>query len=383
MEFDNDRKLHHTYTSEIFFWTTLVILNPLVTTITMFWFMPSFSVGLLFISVFLFPAYLLYARLIVPKFLFQKKYFLFILTSIVFFILVQLLSAAIHSFILQFSLELQEQFYLISSPRTIIRDGLWILIYICLCTAFSFYKKTIDEHELVAELKKDNTLFRLKYLQSQLNPHFLFNTLNSIYSLSLQKSDEAPDLIIKLADIMRYLIYECNEQKIALEKEIEFIKSYIEIEKIRYKAEVRFIIEGETKNIMIEPFLFIAFIENGFKHAMNDACENPFIYITIKADERKIELNVINNTNIDLETQSKRINGTGIKNSRSLLEILYPESHALNIIQTDIQPKQNSLLRMKNARERLEMYYPDTHTLDAILKNNAFTVSLIVNRHAQ
>ncbi|MES1219428.1 MAG: histidine kinase, partial [Bacteroidota bacterium] len=219
-------------------------------------------------------------------------------------------------------------------------------------------------------------------LRLQLNPHFLFNTLNSIYSLSLQKSDQAPDVIIKLADIMRYLIYECNEPKIPLEKEIEFIQNYIEIEKIRYKAEVKFTVEGDTRGVMIEPFLFIAFVENGFKHAMNDDSKDPFIYITIKISEKQIVLNVINNTNIDLETQAKRINGSGIKNSRSLLEILYPESHALNIIQTDIQQSQKSELRMRNARERLKLLYPDTHTLDAILKNNAFTVSLIVNSHA-
>jgi two-component system, LytTR family, sensor kinase len=383
MEFDNDRKITHPYKTEIFFWIMLALLSPVVTTITMFWFLPSFSIALLFISVLLFPAYLLYARLIVPKFLFQKKYIAFALISIVFFFLLQLLSVGIHKFILQFSLQLPEEFYLSYSPRTIIRDGLWILINMFLCATFSFFKKSADEHELVTGLQKDNTLFRLKYLQSQLNPHFLFNTLNSIYSLSLQKSDQAPDVIIKLSDIMRYLIYECNEQKIALDKEIEFIKSYIEIEKIRYKADVRFVIEGETKNIMIEPFLFISFIENGFKHAMNDECEDPFIYITIKVDANRIELNVINNTNIDLETQAKRINGNGIKNSRSLLEILYPESHALNIIQTDIQPRQKSILRLKNARERLKMYYPDSHTLDAIINNNAFTVSLIVNPHTQ
>jgi two-component system, LytTR family, sensor kinase len=382
MEFDNDRKINHLNKTEIFFWVLLVLLTPLVTTIISFWFLPSFSIILLFISVLLFPAYLLFTRYLVVPFLFQKKYLVFSVASIVFLIFVQLFSIGIHKFLLQFSLELQEQFYLLSGPRTIIRDSLWIIINMFLCTMFSFIKKSADEHELLQSLQKDNILIRLKYLQSQLNPHFLFNTLNSIYSLSLQKSDKAPDVIIKLADIMRYLIYECNEPKIPLEKEIEFIRNYIEIEKIRYNADVRFSIEGETRDVMIEPFLFISFIENGFKHAMNDDCTNPFIYIVIKIIDKKIILNVVNNTNIDLETQAKRINGTGIRNSRSLLEILYPESHALNIIQTDVQPKQKSMLRIKNATERLKMFYPDAHTLDVILNQNAFTVSLIVNQQA-
>src|SRR5580693_9780338 len=249
MEFDNDRKINRLNKTEIFFWAILVILSPLATTIISFWFMPSFSIILLFISALLFPAYLLYSRYLVVLFLFQKRYLLFAVASVAFLFFVQLLSIGIHKFLLQFSLEPQEQFYLLSGPRTIIRDCFWIILNMFLCVMFSFMKKSADEHELLGNLQKDNILIRLKYLQSQLNPHFLFNTLNSIYSLSLQKSDMAPDVIIKLADIMRYLIYECNEPKIPLDKEIAFIQNYIEIEKIRYKADVRFSVEGETKDI--------------------------------------------------------------------------------------------------------------------------------------
>ena len=382
MEFDNDRKINSRNKPELLFWILLLLLNPLVTTILSFWFLPSFFIALLFINSILFPAYLLFSRYIIAPLLFQRKKLVFIIASILFLFFIQLLTIGIHNFLLRFSLEPQEQFYLVSSARTITRDILWAMINMSLCIIFCYIRKSTDDHELLATLQKDNLLIRLKYLQSQLNPHFLFNTLNSIYSLSLQKSDKAPEVIIKLADIMRYLIYECNEPKILLDKEIAFIRNYIEIEKTRYNADVRFTIEGETEGVMIEPFLFISFIENGFKHAMNDDCPNPFIYIVIKIKDKQITLNVVNNTNIDLETQAKRINGTGIRNSRSLLEILYPESYALNIIQTDVQPKQKSLLRIKNATERLKMFYPDTHTLDVILNQNAFTVSLIVNQQA-
>src|SRR5579863_9980485 len=251
MEFDNDRKIYPPYKTEIAFWALFVVLNPIVTTISNFWFLPSFFIALLFINVLLFPVYLLYARIVVTRFLFQKKYIVFATVSIVFYLVVQLLTVAIHKFILQFSLLPQEEFYLLNAPRTLIRDGIWILLSMFFCTMFSYFKKSVDERELILNLQKDNTLFRLKYLQSQLNPHFLFNTLNSIYSLTLQKSDQAPDVIIKLADIMRYLIYECNEPKIPMDKEIEFIQNYIEIEKIRYKAEVQFSVEGDTAGIMI------------------------------------------------------------------------------------------------------------------------------------
>jgi LytS/YehU family sensor histidine kinase len=247
-----------------------------------------------------------------------------------------------------------------------------------LAVGIYFIKKALDEKEILLSLEKDNINFRVKYLRSQLNPHFLFNTLNSIYSLSMQKSDKAPEMVVKLADLMRYLIYECNEEKVPLNKEIEFIQNYIEIEKTRYKADVRFSVEGETGGIMIEPFLFISFVENGFKHAFDNAFTNAFIYINIKVQPEQIELSVVNNTSIDLETQAKKIDGTGIRNSKSILELLYPTTHALNIIQTDKEENRTSELRIRNAKKRLESLYPDSHTLDVILKNNAFTVSLII-----
>jgi LytS/YehU family sensor histidine kinase len=181
---------------------------------------------------------------------------------------------------------------------------------------------------------------------------------------------------------MRYLIYECNEEKVPLDKEIEFIRNYIEIEKIRYKADVRFSVEGQTHDIMIEPFLFISFIENGFKHALDDGSTDPFIYITLRAEEKQIVLNVINNSNADLETQAKRINGKGLTTSRSLLDMLYPQAYALDIIQTDKEENRKSALRLHNARERLEMLYPDNYTLDVILNKNSFTVSLIIKSRA-
>jgi sensor histidine kinase YesM len=382
MEYDNDRKIIPPHKTEIFCWIIFALICPAINAVTFFWFDAIFWPALLISSLITLPVYFFYSRMIVAQLLFNKKYVAFAFACIAFFIFVQFITLGINSIILQFPLSLSEQFYLSSSFRVVVRDGLWSFVNIFLATAIAFIKKLFDEKIMMEGLQKDNTMFRLKYLQSQLNPHFLFNTLNSIYSLSLQKSDKAPDVIVKLADIMRYLIYECNEPKILLDKEIEFIQNYIEIEKTRYNADVRFTIEGETSGIMIEPFLFISFIENGFKYAMNDDTPNPFVYINIKIEPQRIILNVVNNTNIDVATQAKRINGTSIRNSKNLLEILYPDSHALNIIQTNIETPQKSLLRMKNARERLEIFYPDSHTLDAILSNNSFTVSLVVKPHA-
>jgi two-component system LytT family sensor kinase len=126
--------------------------------------------------------------------------------------------------------------------------------------------------------------------------------------------------------------------------------------------------------------LFISFIENGFKHALDTSYSGAFIYITLKAESQQIALTVVNNTSIDVETQAKRIQGTSMLNSKSVLEMLYPKSHALDIIQTDKEDERKSELRFKHARQRLEALYPDSHTLDVILSQNAFTVSLIINK---
>ncbi|MEO8413098.1 MAG: sensor histidine kinase [Ginsengibacter sp.] len=382
MEYDNDRPVKPVNKIEIFYWILVFLFYPLVNFVSFFYRDIIFLPITLVVSLFLFPFSFFYAKAIIPWFLFTKRYVWFSLISFAFYIAVLALLRLLYSFVHldENPLQLLQSFqpYFNFSSSTLVRESLWFFINITLATSIAFLKKNFDEEDIIATLEKDNANFKLKYLRSQLNPHFFFNTLNSIYSLSLQKSDETPAVVIKLADLMRYMIYDCDEEKISLDKEIEFIRNYIDIEKIRYKADVRFSVEGETSGVMIEPFLFISFIENGFKHAFHNSYSDAFIYVTIKAAPGQIVLNVINNTDIDLETQAKKLPGTGIKNSRSLLELVYPESYALDIIQTDKEAMRKSELRIINAKKRLEALYPDSHTLDVILSKNAYTVSLII-----
>jgi hypothetical protein len=377
MEYDNDKIIRPVYKIEIFYWTILILINPLVNGITSFTGEWKIWLLLVFFSLAVFPAYLLYSRLM-GAFLLQKRTVFFLLGSAFYFLIIHILLFAIYSVVLKFSLSPGAQGYFTYDLKTISRESLWIIMNMCLAIAVFFIKQALDEKAELQNVQRDNTLFKLRYLRAQLNPHFLFNTLNSIYSLSLQKSDKTPEVVIKLADIMRYLVEDCNEPKIPLSKEIEFIQNYLEIERIRHKADIRFNVEGETAGVMIEPFLFISFIENGFKHALDNSYDNSFIYITLRSEPGKITLTVVNNTSIDIETQSKKLHGTGIKNSKNLLELLYPGDYSLNIIQTDTQERSKSLVRLKNAKDRLKSLYPDSHTLDVILSNNAFTVSLII-----
>ena len=377
MEYDNDRIIKPVYNIEIFYWVLLISMNPLVNGITVF--LQDWKIWLVLplISVAVFPAYLLYSRLM-GAFLMQKRFAFFIVGSIFCFLIIQTFLFAIYSVVLKFPISPVAQSYFTYNYDTIIRESLWVIINMSMAIAVFFIKQALDEKDELRDVQRDNAFYKLRYFRAQLNPHFLFNTLNSIYSLSMQKSDKTPEVVVKLADIMRYLVEECNRPKIMLKKEIEFIENYLEIEKIRHKADIRFNVEGETEGVMIEPCLFISFIENGFKHAFDNSYDKSFIYITLKSEPGQVTLTVINNTNIDIETQSKKIQGTGIRNSKNLLELLYPGDYALNIIQTDTQERKKSFTRIKNARERLKSLYPDSHTLDVILSNNAFTVSLII-----
>ena len=373
---------------EMLYWIIVVLLQPMTCVITIFPSRPSAWILPFLVSLLVFPAYVIYAKIVGPTLpgetrslrhihWLSKRWFT-ILMTVLSFLVIQSFLLAVYSLLLKFNLPSALQAYLSPTVTNLAREAWWTAVNMALAIAVFYIRKADDEKDELAAMRKDNTFFKLRYLRAQLNPHFLFNTLNSIYSLSMQKSDRTPEVVVRLADIMRYLIYECNEEKIPLDKEIEFIRNYIEIEKIRHQADIRFTVDGKTEGLMIEPFLFISFIENGFKHAMDHTFNEPFIYITLRVGNGQLTLNVINSTNADLELQAKKINGMGISHSRSLLELLYPESYDLDIIQTEKDESRTSDLRLRNARERLENLYPDAHTLDVILNKSTFTVSLIV-----
>ena len=378
MEYDNDRIVKGRDKTELVRWVVFVIIQPLVNSLGIFPSQKLIWIVLMVISLLLLPLYLLYSGIIVPKFLFNKKYVIYGSLTLLFWLLVHFLVFLLFK-IVQSLLNGEGVDYFSFSAYTIARESSWIVINTLLATSIAFLRLKHDKKEIIEALQKENTFYKIRYFRTQLNPHFLFNTLNSIYSLSLNKTDKTPEVVIRLADIMRFLIYECNEDKIPLDKEIEFIRNYIEIEKIRYDADIQFAVEGDTKDIMIEPFLFIAFIENGFKHAIDTSFSKPFIYIKLKVIPGQIAINVINNTSLELEEQAKKIQGKGIENSKNILELLYQDSYELDIIQTRKSDRVESKARLKNAQERLERLYPDSHTLDVILNNNTFTVSLILN----
>lgn len=188
------------------------------------------------------------------------------------------------------------------------------------------------------ELEYKTTQSELNFLRSQINPHFLFNTLNNLYALTLKKSDKAPETVLKLSEIMRYMLYECNEKKVLLSKEINYLKNYIELEKLRLSKsfEVKVEIVGECNTQKISPLLLTPFIENAFKHGINQQIQNGYIHVLLYIKSDKIEL-IIKNSKANLgpsESPKLKSGGIGLENVKRRLEILYPDTHSLEISNT-------------------------------------------------
>lgn len=190
----------------------------------------------------------------------------------------------------------------------------------------------ITDQQIKAELISQNRSSEMALLKSQLSPHFLFNTLNNIYSLVISKSDEAPVAMTKLSEVMRYMLYEANTDKVQLVKEIDYLKSYIDILQLRITQNnfIDFNVSGDVDNKLIAPMLLIPFVENAFKHC-NKRSEAPGIIISLEVDDNKLEFKVKNSLKISKEVNDDNNGGIGTHNVKRRLELLYPEKHKLTL----------------------------------------------------
>lgn len=177
----------------------------------------------------------------------------------------------------------------------------------------------------------------LRFLKSQINPHFLFNTLNNLYALTLKKSDKAPEIVLKLSEIMRYMLYECNERRVLLTKEIQYMQNYLDLERLRQPAniEIALTTEGHISDQTIAPLLFIPFLENSFKHGVNNQISpGGYVRAVLRVQDDDLEFSIENSKP---EHTPKAVHpnvksgGIGLANVRQRLDMLYPNSHDLII----------------------------------------------------
>lgn len=195
-------------------------------------------------------------------------------------------------------------------------------------------EKRIRAEMELKELEAKQARAELNLLKSQVNPHFLFNSLNSIYSLILGDSDMAGEAVMKLSDLMRYLLESSQKRKVLVQHEFDFLKNYIDLEKIRLgeKALVNASFEGDLSGKIISPLLLITFVENCFKHGISVNLDENKIVISVKLNKSTLLLQTSNNVAPVRINPAVKKSGTGIENVRKRLELLYPGRHQLDII---------------------------------------------------
>jgi two-component system, LytTR family, sensor kinase len=186
--------------------------------------------------------------------------------------------------------------------------------------------------QTAAQLEKEKLAAELKLLKSQINPHFLFNTLNNLYALTLNNSAKAPQMVYKLSELMSYMLYDSNQAEVALEKEIHYVKNYIEFEKLRYgeRLEVTFNFYGSIDGIMVAPLLMLPFVENSFKHGARNQLHGGWIHIDIEMQEDNLILKV-ENSKPEFHPESVMASGIGLNNVNKRLDHLYPQRYSLQL----------------------------------------------------
>jgi sensor histidine kinase YesM len=182
------------------------------------------------------------------------------------------------------------------------------------------------------QLFHEKTKAELQLLKAQVHPHFLFNTLNNIYYFTLSGSPKAPEMIDKLSGLLHYILNECNQPLVPLQKEIKMVRDYMALEKIRYgEMNMTIEIQEEGSEKLIAPLLLIPFVENSFKHGTSKMLAHPWVKLQVIIENNTLHFSVANSRPPEAETQLKKGN-IGLKNVKKRLELLYPGTHELNIV---------------------------------------------------
>ncbi len=275
-------------------------------------------------------AYYLLQYLLIPKLLNHKKYFGFSLLALTLGIAITLLHRYLEVYFID------PIFYPDFKPKfltlTIFLSQLLKLFTPAVAViAVKSHLDKMKEKDRLHALKEQRITTELKYLKAQLNPHFLFNTLNNLYSFVLNNSPKAPDMILRLSEILDYALYKSQEAFVPVSQEVKLIDNYLELEKIRYgeRLNVNFNKHSDTLNSPITPLLLLSIVENAFKHGAGRGLESPEIKIDIKEEGSELNFNVWNTkpeTSIQESNDAYKC-GIGLKNIKRQLQLIYPNRH--------------------------------------------------------
>ena len=273
---------------------------------------------------------LLINYILLPRFYYRKKYIpfaLYILLVIIAVILVE-------------ELILERIFF--SDTRAnnfpgVLFTLVQILPVITILVGFKFARDALVKQSLVDELQHNIIESELQFLKSQINPHFLFNNLNNLYSYALTGSPKTPEIILELSGVLRYMLYECKEKYVPLKKEIMQLENFVNLNKMQIegRGEVRFSAPNLESNYQIAPLILVVFIENAFKHSSASQSDDIFIEIDMRLSDQG-RLNFSCKNTFQKQSNYDRIEtGIGLENVRKRLALLYPDAHELDIRKGD------------------------------------------------
>ncbi|MCB9426718.1 MAG: histidine kinase [Flavobacteriales bacterium] len=282
----------------------------------------------LLLLVFFYANYFFY----IPKLYFPKRYFLLLLAIVGSYFVIKYLPRYFIDIDYCDSHHIDGRVKCVPQKAIYFNKELRFFILFLFVMILSFVLRVNNQ---LAKIKSEKLKAEVSYLKAQINPHFLFNTLNSIYALTLEKSDEAPEAVLKLSSMMRYVVTESIADVVPIAKELTYIKDYIALQRLRLdeSTTVNFTIEGDHQGKNIAPLILISFIENAFKYGANPDRESE-ISIAIILHEKGLDMNVKNEIVAEITTKEGKTE-KGVKNSITRLNYMYPNQHKLNIIQTD------------------------------------------------
>ncbi len=272
---------------------------------------------------------------LIPRYLFKKKYYLFVLVILPLAFIFGIGQRWLVGVIL----------YPIYYPEHLAEYGViyWPKVFYAAVEIFSvaaifavikLLKQWFNNQQINNSLKQEKLAAELKFLKAQIHPHFLFNTLNNLYALTLKKSSKAPEVVLKLSDLLDYMLYECNVSKVKVEKEIKMLENYIALEKIRYGEELKIdiSIDDRVKELLISPMLLLPLVENSFKHGVSGEIHEKRIHINLSTQNDIIEFSIENSRDANrASAKESYTEGIGLKNVIRRLELVYKNKHELKI----------------------------------------------------
>jgi sensor histidine kinase YesM len=265
---------------------------------------------------------------LVPKYLIQKKLGLYFLFFIISFLLILSLNISSSFLINDWLKHFPEHF---SASRFIVLVGANMLFIVIFVSSLGFAFERFELESKQKALENERLSAEINFLKAQINPHFLFNTLNNLYYLAYTQSENTTEVISKLSQMMRYMIYESNHDRVRLSQEIEYMENYISLEKLRLNNNIpiHFHIHGTHREVMVAPLILITFLENAFKHGAGNNLSDAWIEIGLEIQEHSILFQIKNSKPEKMKIIQPEKSGIGLQNVKRRLELTYPEKYKL------------------------------------------------------